>query len=154
MWMTMTFYLLSIRVVFFIADAAQAPSVPAQTAAAPSAPAKRLDNLFFIEEPKTAHVCESKCVRFIMLNRDNCTHKCLMFQCHKCIIFNPFSRGHCNIYCQSRRWSHSECEMDEGQVEADHTWRSHHYWAEGPGGQAGDQRSDQIWFWTVQMCCI
>lgn len=42
----------------------KAGAKPAVTEAAPaaSAPAKRLDNLFFIEEPKNANVTESKWV--------------------------------------------------------------------------------------------
>jgi len=41
---------------------APAPAEPAQAKAAPSPPqaVKKLDNLFFIEEPKSVHIIESK----------------------------------------------------------------------------------------------
>lgn len=45
---------------FLHSDKAAAPKADAAPAAPASTPVKRLDNLFFIEEPKTAHVTESE----------------------------------------------------------------------------------------------
>ena len=42
------------------ADKAAAPKPEAAPAAPAAAPTKRLDNLFFIEEPRTAHITESE----------------------------------------------------------------------------------------------
>lgn len=60
-------------------------------------------------------------------------------------------RGHCHLHCQSGRWPHPQREVDEGEVEADHTRWPHLHRAEGPGVQTGDQRGDQVWLGSVQV---
>lgn len=44
----------------FIAEKSKATPKPAEEEST-AAPVKKLDNLFFIEEPKPCHVAESKC---------------------------------------------------------------------------------------------
>lgn len=79
----------------------KAGAAPATAPAAPTAPqtVKKLDNLFFIEEPKSVHVVESK----LMLSAERC--RCLfmisvkmlnyMMESHHILDYRGYSYLHC-----------------------------------------------------------
>lgn len=61
-------------------------------------------------------------------------------------------RGRRHLHRQGGRRPHPQCEVDEGQVEADHArWADLHR-AERPGCQTGDQGGDQVRLGSVQVC--
>lgn len=140
----------------FLSDAGVKAAATVTPAAA--TPVKRLDNLFFIEEPKSISVTESKLtpdaqnnkVNALTVNKaDPCPHEISTHTLH-------FSscRGHCHLHRKDWRRSHSQCEMDEGQMEANHPRWSHLHPPQGPGRQDGDQGGDEVRRWNVQVRCF
>lgn len=63
-----------------------------------------------------------------------------------------FHRGHRYLHRKGGRRPHPQREVDEGEVEADHTWWADLPRAERPGGQTRDQRGDQVGLRSVQVC--
>lgn len=79
-----------------------AKATPAE-AAAPSAaaPVKRLDNLFFIEEPQNVSVTESKHEEPRLFLLSFIISRGFHFELTLCI--SDFGRGYCNLYRQDWR---------------------------------------------------